>query len=108
MKNKKRTLVALTGAAVGTGIAAKKISEQKAAEKERAVDETIKARYYGDKQVYFVGGGIASLAGAVYLIRDANFDGKNIHIIEGMHILGGSNDGAGSVEHGFVCVVVGC
>lgn len=103
MKNKKRTLVALTGAAIGTGIAAKKISEQKAAEKERAVDEAIKARYYGDKQVYFVGGGIASLAGAVYLIRDANFDGKNIHIIEGMHILGGSNDGAGSVEHGFVC-----
>lgn len=108
MKNKKRTLVALTGAAIGTGIAAKKISEQKDAEKERAVDEAIKARYYGDKQVYFVGGGIASLAGAVYLIRDANFDGKNIHIIEGMHILGGSNDGAGSVEHGFVCVVVGC
>ncbi|HAB7397123.1 TPA_asm: oleate hydratase [Listeria monocytogenes] len=103
MKNKKRTLVALTGAAIGTGIAARKISEQKAAEKERAVDEAIKARYYGDKQVYFVGGGIASLAGAVYLIRDANFDGKNIHIIEGMHILGGSNDGAGSVEHGFVC-----
>ncbi|WP_165981475.1 hypothetical protein, partial [Listeria monocytogenes] len=47
MENRKRTLVALTGAAIGTGIAAKEISEQKAAEKEQAVDEAIKARYYG-------------------------------------------------------------
>ena len=56
-----------------------------------------------DKQVYFVGGGLASLAGAAYLIRDCNFKGENIHIIEGLKILGGSNDGAGDAINGFVC-----
>ncbi|WP_342424109.1 oleate hydratase [Paenibacillus sp. FSL E2-0178] len=57
---------------------------------------------YGNEQVYFVGGGIASLAGAAYLVRDCGFPGQNIHIIEEMKILGGSNDGSGSEEHGYV------
>lgn len=57
---------------------------------------------YGSKQVYFVGGGIASLAGAAYLVRDCDFPGSNIHIMEEMKILGGSNDGAGDPEHGYV------
>lgn len=57
---------------------------------------------YENKQVYFVGGGLASLAGAVYLIRDGAFPGKNIHILEEMKILGGSNDGAGNPEGGYV------
>ncbi|ROR31652.1 oleate hydratase [Mobilisporobacter senegalensis] len=56
-----------------------------------------------NKQVYFVGGGLASLAGAAYLIRDCKMEGKNIHIIESMPILGGSNDGIGTPEGGFVC-----
>lgn len=55
-----------------------------------------------DKQVYFIGGGLASLAGAAYLIRDCNFKGENIHILEGMKIIGGSNDAAGNSENGFV------
>lgn len=54
------------------------------------------------KQVYFVGGGLAALAGAVYLIRDCNFAGNNIHIIEEMETVGGSNDGAGNPEKGYV------
>ncbi len=58
---------------------------------------------HSGKQVYFVGGGLASLAGAAYLVRDCNFKGENIHIIEGMQILGGSNDGAGDVQNGFLC-----
>lgn len=58
---------------------------------------------YENKQVYFVGGGLASLAGAVYLVRDCDFPGENIHILEGMHILGGSNDGAGNATNGFIC-----
>jgi oleate hydratase len=56
-----------------------------------------------NKQAYFVGGGLASLAGAVYLIRDCGFEGKNIHVLEGLPILGGSNDGAGNYVDGFVC-----
>ncbi|WP_341473496.1 oleate hydratase [Eubacterium maltosivorans] len=66
-------------------------------------ENAVQNRDYGDKQVYFVGGGIASLAGAAYLVRDANFKGENIHILEGMDILGGSNDGIGTPEKGFVC-----
>ncbi len=58
---------------------------------------------YGNKQVYFTGGGLASLAGAAYLIRDCDFKGENIHILESMPILGGSNDGIGTSEKGFVC-----
>ena len=56
-----------------------------------------------DSHVYFIGGGLASLAGAAYLIRDCNFKGENIHIIEGLKVLGGSNDGGGSAENGFIC-----
>lgn len=56
-----------------------------------------------DSNVYFIGGGLASLAGAAYLIRDCNFKGENIHIIEGLKVLGGSNDGGGSAENGFIC-----
>ncbi len=58
---------------------------------------------YSNEQVYFVGGGLASLAGAAYLIRDCGFGGKNIHVLEGMSILGGSNDGGGNPTNGFIC-----
>jgi oleate hydratase len=56
-----------------------------------------------ENQAYFVGGGLASLAGAFYLVNDCNFKGENIHIIEGMSLLGGSNDGAGDASNGFIC-----
>jgi oleate hydratase len=58
--------------------------------------------YYRNRQVYFVGGGLASLAGAVYLIRDCDFPGKSIHILESLPILGGSNDGAGDRGKGYI------
>lgn len=43
-------------------------------------------------KAYLVGGGIASLASASYLIRDANFSGKNIYIFDSSNTLGGSLD----------------
>lgn len=52
--------------------------------------------------VYFVGGGIASLAGAAFLVRDCDFPGQHIHVLEEMKVLGGSNDGAGDGERGYV------
>lgn len=55
-----------------------------------------------DRHVYFVGGGLGSLAGAVYLIRDCHLKGEKIHIIEGLKVLGGSNDDAGNAQHGFI------
>ena len=47
-----------------------------------------------------VGGGIAGLASAVYLIRDGHVPGANIHILEESR-LGGSLDAAGSAEQGY-------
>jgi len=47
-----------------------------------------------------VGGGIAGLASAVYLIRDGQVPGKNIHILEESR-LGGSLDAAGSAKLGY-------
>lgn len=41
-------------------------------------------------QVWLVGGGIASMAAAAFLIRDAAVPGKNVHILEQLDIGGGS------------------
>jgi len=55
-----------------------------------------------DSKVYLIGGGIASLAAAAFLIRDAKVPGRNIVILEQLDRLGGSLDGAGSAEEGYV------
>jgi oleate hydratase len=52
--------------------------------------------------VYLIGGGIASLSAAAFLIRDANISGDNILILEQLDRLGGSLDGSGSPETGYV------
>ncbi len=52
-------------------------------------------------KAYLVGGGIASLASAAYLIRDGGLLGANICVFEETPILGGSLDGAGSSETGY-------
>ena len=51
---------------------------------------------------YLVGGGIASLAAAVFMIRDAGVHGSAITILEEKRVFGGSLDGAGTPEHGYV------
>lgn len=50
---------------------------------------------------YFVGSGIAALAGAVILIRDGSVSGKHIVIFEESHALGGAFDAHGDAEHGY-------
>src|ERR1700750_191996 len=55
-----------------------------------------------ERQVYLVGGGIASLAAAAFLIRDGDILGQNITILEESDSLGGSLDGSGSPESGYV------
>lgn len=55
-----------------------------------------------DSKIYLIGSGIASLASAVYLIKDAGVPGANIHILEKDKIAGGACDGAGDKEKGFV------
>lgn len=52
--------------------------------------------------VFLIGGGIASLAAAAFLIRDADIPGHNIMILEELGRIGGSLDGAGSPQQGYV------
>jgi len=52
--------------------------------------------------VYLIGSGIASLASAVYLEKDAGIPGQNIHVLEKDLIPGGALDGTGDTEKGFV------
>ena len=53
-------------------------------------------------KAYLIGGGIASMAAAVFLIRDGDFLGHNITILEELGDIGGSLDGSGSAENGYV------
>lgn len=96
-KSKLLTTTALIGAASAAVYGAKKYYEMK--QEDILNDDVLDV----NRDVYFVGGGLGSLAGAAYLVRDCKLPGNRIHIIEGMPILGGSNDGAGDVTNGFVC-----
>jgi oleate hydratase len=51
---------------------------------------------------YIVGGGIASLACAAYLIRDGDVPGEKFRVFEETSLLGGSLDAQGSPERGYV------
>ena len=53
-------------------------------------------------KIYLIGSGIASLASAVYLEKDAGIPGENIFILEKDKIIGGALDGAGEKDRGFV------
>lgn len=54
------------------------------------------------KNAWFVGAGLAGLAGAAFLIRDAGVAGTRITILEQQHIAGGALDGLDVPEKGFV------
>lgn len=104
--NTNRTLLtvgAIAGGAALVTLAVKSSKNNQTYKTAQKQLNLLQCEEYGDREVYFIGGGLASLAGAAYLIRDCHFKGENIHIIEGLHILGGSNDGAGSEADGFVC-----
>lgn len=53
------------------------------------------------RHCHIVGGGIAGLAAAVYLIRDAGMAAGHIHVLEAARP-GGSLDGSGSAAQGYV------
>ncbi|MEA5073939.1 MAG: oleate hydratase, partial [Eubacterium aggregans] len=104
-EDSKKALVG--GAVVGTvitsiGVAALVASSLKK-QKIKEPDEAIDAILSSDRRAYFIGGGIASMAGAAYLVRDCGMPGDHITIYEGLDILGGSNDGSGNPTQGFLC-----
>ncbi|WP_426113021.1 oleate hydratase [Massilia sp. PWRC2] len=54
------------------------------------------------KTAWFVGAGLAGLAGAAFLIRDAGVAGQRITILEQQPLAGGALDGGDVPEKGFV------
>lgn len=54
------------------------------------------------KSAYIIGSGLAGLSAAVFLVRDAQMKGENIHILEELPVAGGSIDGAKRPNAGFV------
>jgi oleate hydratase len=61
-----------------------------------------KGRDQNRAKFHLVGGGIASLAAAAFLIRDGDIPGHDITIFEELDVTGGSLDGAGSPQSGYV------
>jgi oleate hydratase len=59
-------------------------------------------RVPAETNAYLVGGGIASLAAAVDLIHDAHVPANQIHILESGPVPGGSMDGTGTSETGYI------
>lgn len=55
-----------------------------------------------NKTAWFVGSGLAALAGAAFLIRDGQMPGNRINILEQQQLPGGALDGIKEPEKGFV------
>ncbi|WEO76274.1 oleate hydratase [Cryobacterium sp. SO2] len=55
-----------------------------------------------EKTAWFVGSGLASLAGAAFLIRDGQMDGSSITVLERLRLPGGALDGIKAPKKGFV------
>lgn len=54
------------------------------------------------KHAYIVGSGLAGLAAACFLIRDAQMPGENITVFESLPIAGGSCDGLHDPQKGYI------
>ena len=57
---------------------------------------------FKDSKVYIVGSGIAGLSSAYYFIRDGQIPAGNITFLEQLQIEGGSLDGSGNAETGYI------
>jgi oleate hydratase len=55
-----------------------------------------------DRKAHLVGGGIGSLAAAAFMIRDGGLPGGSITIYEALPVLGGSLDGGGDHQDGYM------
>ena len=55
-----------------------------------------------DAKAILLGGGIASMAAAVFMIRDGDMLGRNTTVPEELRAAGGSLDGSGTPEGGYV------
>lgn len=55
-----------------------------------------------NRNAYIVGGGIAGLSAAAFLVRDAQMPGENITVYDQLPVFGGSMDACGNAETGYI------
>jgi oleate hydratase len=55
-----------------------------------------------DKRAYVIGGGLAGLSAAAFMIRDGQMDGRKICVLEELSLPGGACDGIKDDNRGFV------
>ncbi len=67
-----------------------------------AFAKPVKPKDVDKKSAYIVGAGLASLATAVFLLRDGQMKGENIHIFEECALPGGACDGIFDPQKGYV------
>lgn len=79
------TFLAVGAMAAAAAVLAKKAKDIHDENQRDVKLKIIGGRNYDHINAYFVGGGLASMAGAAYLIRDCNFKAENIFIYEGMN-----------------------
>ena len=92
MKRKAGKILTAAAAAAAAGVVLKRMRDQQKqqeASRIRSIEEAVmNNRDYGDRQAYLIGGGLASMAAAAYLVRDCKFPGSHITIYEGLGVLG--------------------
>lgn len=54
------------------------------------------------RKAWIIGSGIAGMAAAFYLIRDGGMNGEDITLLDTLDIAGGSLDGSGDAEQGYL------
>lgn len=77
-----KTIAASLGA-TATVVAIQSVKKRNKIKEIEKAETLIKNFDPGKRKAYFIGGGLESLAGATYLIRDCKMEGKNIYIYEG-------------------------
>jgi oleate hydratase len=65
-------------------------------------NKAIPSKSFENSKVYIVGSGIAGMSAAYYFIKDGRIPGENIIFLDQAHIDGGSLDGAGNAQDGFI------
>ncbi|EAT13828.1 oleate hydratase [Bermanella marisrubri] len=65
-------------------------------------NKPLKTEDIENRKAHIIGAGIAGLAAAFYLIRDGHMPAENIFIFTSEDVEGGSLDGAGNVQEGYI------